>query len=509
MKKGEIKVGDYYIAKVSNKLTTVKITAIEHRPGTNYMKAGTVYRAVNQSTGREVSFASAASFRGEAEDPTKTTRVVEGTFVTPADEVTNHPDYTKSCDMPAQPGDDKKIGDSNVTWGQLFGRGKPTGGQHSSPQERTAEEEVAHKATLFKFDEPKSSVANIIKQATQPQPAAPHLIVQARAGTGKTTTLIGGIKVMMGIDPGITPSPQQQAVWDCMALSKGVKSICFVAFNKSIAEELKRRVPVGCEAMTMHGMGFKAVTRAFPKVRVNEHRVDDIIASLLNRDIRDIRRESPVFVSATKQLVNLCKMNLSETDVESLNELVDHYDIEFEGTDKAKVFDMVPKVLERCRDVQRDGCIDFSDMIWLPVALNLPVYKYGVVLVDEAQDLSKVQQELAKRAGQRLILCGDPSQAIYGFAGADSESMKRMGEELEGPKNADCPDCQFGRLRKNGFPCPRCRTTGRIGTGCIILPLTVTRRCGKAIVIEAKKYVSDFEAHESCPEGKVTYARFG
>ena len=220
----------------------------------------------------------------------------------------------------------------------------------------------------------------------------------------------------------------------------------------------------------MHGMGFKAVTRAFPKVRVNEHRADDIIASLLNRDIRDIRRESPVFVSATKQLVNLCKMNLSETDLESLNELVDHYDVDFEGTDKAKVFDMVPKVLERCRDVQRDGCIDFSDMIWLPVALNLPVYKYGVLLVDEAQDLNRCQQELAKRAGQRLILCGDPSQAIYGFAGADSESMKRMGEELP---------------------------------GCITLPLTVTRRCGKAIVIEAKKYVSDFEAHESNGAGTI------
>lgn len=343
---------------------------------------------------------------------------------------------------------------------------------------------------ITKVVTPVSTLGNIIKQATQPQLAAPHLIVQARAGTGKTTTLIGGIKIMMGIDPGITPSPQQQAVWDCMALSKGVKSICFVAFNKSIAEELKRRVPVGCEAMTMHGMGFKAVTRAFPKVRVNEHRVDDIIASLMGRDIRDLRRESPVFVSTTKQLVNLCKMNLvglgdlpndpnsrpwcpGASDslwTEQLNELVDHYDIEFEGTDKAKVFGMVPKVLERCRDVQRDGCIDFSDMIWLPIALNLPVYKYGVLLVDEAQDLNRCQQELAKRAGQRLILCGDPSQAIYGFAGADSESMKRMGKELP---------------------------------GCITLPLTVTRRCGKAIVVEAKKYVSDFEAHESNPAGTI------
>ena len=36
------------------------------------------------------------------------------------------------------------------------------------------------------------------------------------------------------------------------------------------------------------------------------------------------------------------------------------------------------------------------------------------------------------------------------------------------------------------------------------MTLTVTRRCGRAIVKEAQKYVPNFEAHESCPEGKVS-----
>jgi hypothetical protein len=42
--------------------------------------------------------------------------------------------------------------------------------------------------------------------------------------------------------------------------------------------------------------------------------------------------------------------------------------------------------------------------------------------------------------------------------------------------------------------------------GCIHLPLTVTRRCGKAIVAEAKKIVPDFEAFETNPEGKINVA---
>src|SRR4051812_12891375 len=95
---------------------------------------------------------------------------------------------------------------------------------------------------------------------------APHLIIEALAGTGKTTTLVQALKGLFGEDPcmtyatetgkpvRLTPSPQQEAIWDCVNLSKGVAptSVAFVAFNKSIATELQRRVPAGVSAMTMH-----------------------------------------------------------------------------------------------------------------------------------------------------------------------------------------------------------------------------------------------------------------
>jgi DNA helicase II / ATP-dependent DNA helicase PcrA len=44
--------------------------------------------------------------------------------------------------------------------------------------------------------------------------------------------------------------------------------------------------------------------------------------------------------------------------------------------------------------------------------------------------------------------------------------------------------------------------------GCVVLPLTVTRRCGKAIVEEAKKIVPDFGAFDSNPEGVVRRAQY-
>lgn len=344
-------------------------------------------------------------------------------------------------------------------------------------------------------------------------PGPPHVIVEARAGTGKTTTLICGLQKIRGEVPGvdvlkdpwkpelgtwrkeIEPSPQQRAVWDAMAESRGAGSVCFVAFNKSIATELQARVPKGCEAMTMHSMGFRACQAAFGKLKVDQYRVQDIIADLLGKDIRDLRKDKLETVKAVEELVGLCKMNLvgffggnlhttaanANNSIcwdETLTELASHYDVELNGN-RREIFDLVPQVLERCKAVHVDRCVDFDDMIWLPVVRSLNLTKYDLLLVDEAQDLNRCQQQLAMAAGRRLILCGDPKQAIYGFAGADSQSMARMEDVLS-----------------------------RTDRGCVRLPLTVTRRCGKAIVREAQKIVPDFEAFETNPDGRVLHALY-
>ncbi len=351
----------------------------------------------------------------------------------------------------------------------------------------------------------------------------PHLIVQARAGTGKTTTLIEGLKVMRGQDSSFTPSPQQAAVWESMSLSKDAKTVCFVAFNKSIATELQSRVPRGCEAMTMHSMGYRAIRNSFGSLKVDNFRVQNIIGEITSRDIWDLKKKRPNLVKAVEKLVGLCKMNLTLDCInddgifvdEALLELAAYHDIDLNGDSKDAI-DLVPDVLERCKDVARDDAIDYSDMIWLPVVLNLPVTKYSLLLVDEAQDLNRCQQQLALRAGHRLILVGDSRQAIYGFAGADSQSMKRMENILSvgtiaaviderTPDVCRIADGSRGQIsvphntgdREN--PC-RCIQVG----GCQVLPLTVTRRCGRAIVEEAQKIVPDFEAHETCCEGKIT-----
>lgn len=67
MKKSEIKLGGLYKARVSDKIVTVRVEEIYTRDGHGYTRDGTSYRCTNLSTGRSVTFRSAAKFRGPAQ----------------------------------------------------------------------------------------------------------------------------------------------------------------------------------------------------------------------------------------------------------------------------------------------------------------------------------------------------------------------------------------------------------------------------------------------------------
>ena len=68
MKKSEIKVGNHYIARVSNRLTTVRVDEMGmSEPWAGYRRARQYYHCTNLSTGRKVTFKSASKFRKEAD----------------------------------------------------------------------------------------------------------------------------------------------------------------------------------------------------------------------------------------------------------------------------------------------------------------------------------------------------------------------------------------------------------------------------------------------------------
>jgi superfamily I DNA/RNA helicase len=100
----------------------------------------------------------------------------------------------------------------------------------------------------------------------------------------------------------------------------------------------------------------------------------------------------------------------------------------------------------------------------LPLRLGLPIPQFDRVYVDEAQDLNPAKTALAIAAirGSGCFV-GDRHQAIYGFAGASSNSLDKIQAAL----------------------------------GCQTLPLSISYRCASAIVEEAAKVFPGIQAHRS------------
>src|SRR6185503_5121579 len=207
MKASQIKPLGIYTAKVSNNLTQVQVNQIRTRRS----DGRTVYEVTNLKTGRKTTFESAAKFRSEA---------------------------TKES------ADDK----SGISRRDSQNRSKHRNSEATTanvPEPVTAERKTIASVDAGEVNPTPVPAANshlsglAAKLQQRQQVSHPHLIIEARAGTGKTTTLIEGLKYMRGLSVSITPSPQQQAVWDQLKLSADAQSVCFVAFNKSIATELQ------------------------------------------------------------------------------------------------------------------------------------------------------------------------------------------------------------------------------------------------------------------------------
>ena len=270
-----------------------------------------------------------------------------------------------------------------------------------------------------------------------------HIFVNAGAGTGKTFTIVEGAKRI------------------------GNQKAAFLAFNKSIATELQERLPEDVEAKTFHAFGFAAIRNAGVKTKVNNYKLNNIIKDLLGEDYH---------ITPLKKLVSLVKGSMLEgNDKKAINQLIDEYNIQFESIREEEIaVQSIPAILTLCKTQTHH--IDFDDMIWLPLVSDYPLPHYDIMFVDEAQDFNEMQRELISRCvnGGRCIIVGDKNQAIYGFRGADSNSISMFEDRLSGSSR----DIEH-------------------------YPLTITWRCPKSVVAEANRYVVDFRCPSDAIDGTV------
>ena len=292
-----------------------------------------------------------------------------------------------------------------------------------------------------------------------------NLLVRARAGTGKTSTIIEGVE----------RAPE--------------KRICVAAFNKAIAVELQSRFrSENVRAKTLHALGFGIIKRQLPHVELDTEGGRGL--ELARAGVQLVADYEEKRAPLPGELRNIANMHTKIREI-----LGDPLMLWPDGVAQLEVCDWLLAAdaawgeisdqlfwnFERCveaafaavqvavQEPPKKG-VDFADMIFLPIALGWAQPRFDLLVVDEAQDMSALQLDLAQRVCKgRFALIGDDRQAIYGFRGADVGCLDRLKGEL----------------------------------GAQELTLTTTYRCPKSVVRIARKFVSDIVAREDADQGWV------
>lgn len=300
-------------------------------------------------------------------------------------------------------------------------------------------------------------------------PTFGNLLIEARAGSGKTFSLM-----------------------KLLSLLKGTSAL--TAFNKAIATELKQKAESLSSAAKLNtsigtahsfGLGIYRKGSGIHSPKVSGGKVSFMLSDWLDARPRDQQyfRKGKYLV---KNLVSHAKnagFGLVDSpehfpaidDEEAWTSLAEHFNLDLELDSAGIALDRAIELaqLTLLESNRRTAQVDFDDMIYLPLLMNLQPIRYDNVLIDEAQDISATRRELCFRMLKpdgRLIAVGDRHQAIYGFTGADAASLSNIGR------------------RANA-------TT---------LPLTICWRCDAEIIAEAQKIVPDIVARPNAPSGSVS-----
>ena len=301
-----------------------------------------------------------------------------------------------------------------------------------------------------------------------------NLLVDAKAGSGKTSTLI-----MLADE-----------------LTKCGNKCLFLSFNKHIVEELKEKVSdtENCTIKTVHSLGqsfiYSHLYRKHGKkykLTVNTLKLRELVRAYYDEYFRTrIDTYNALGVWRQEDVERIKDSSSSELDLDNVKHLDDrglkqlHNDLitDFVGlcnfsrlynrnyrckgelSDLVRKFcwklsdyvfdaledyqDLVIAVLDKTKELfenpEMDANgdyiyeIDFTDMIYFPVYYNMTVpasikQYLGTVLCDECQDLSVLQQKFIRKLDlnfNRFIFVGDKFQSIYAFAGADVHAVDEL-----------------------------------------------------------------------------------
>lgn len=315
-----------------------------------------------------------------------------------------------------------------------------------------------------------------------------NLLVEAVAGSGKSTTIRNGLKFLPD--------------W-----SKNI----IVAFNTHIANAMNESgLPSHTTAGTLNSVCFRTVLKSrpagSPKVQMERWKTYDILRALVKRRADELDEEigdQRAILSAVpnndafrydEELARLNALTRLEAtleesipyvakvvsllkgqsagcaDAETINYLVDRFSVEWDDS-------WLPLAIEAYDiGVEERMIMDFDDQLLFSLDDKCKFDRFDNIFVDESQDLNPLNLDILAKIARigstnpsRLIFVGDSNQSIYGFRGADPRAIAEI------------------------------RT--RFATKS--LPLNVSWRCGKRIIEAAQAIVPHIEAAPDAEDGEI------
>ncbi len=270
-----------------------------------------------------------------------------------------------------------------------------------------------------------------------------NLLIEAVAGSGKTTTLK-----------------------ECSRRAAG--SSIFLAFNKAIAEDIRSKVT--CDVKTFNALGHRLWAENCPRASLDFKKIPKIIKAIMG-DSSDEKE----FGYTLGRVVGLAKNNafgiFQDPSTQDFIDLIEAYSLDI-PFDKLDAFGSICReAFERSRlDFKT---FDFDDQLWTPIREGWVYPQYSNIFPDEAQDLNPIQHLMLERMSRdsRIIAVGDRHQAIYGFRGASHDSMDQL-------------KSRFSMLE---------------------LPLSISYRCSQSVVLAAQEFCPTIQWREGAPVGSLEW----
>lgn len=250
---------------------------------------------------------------------------------------------------------------------------------------------------------------------------APLLAIIAGAGSGKTGVLT------------------RRVAYRCLNESTDPRHVVVLTFTRQAASELRRR---------LHSLGLRD--------RIMSGTFHSVAYSLLRQRWDDQGRRHPVLIQDRRRLIGEVLGPRSSSDINTIATEIDwararnlspsQYTSAARYAERrtaASPSDVVRVMTDINALKHKRGVIDLDDLLTLtidafstdPAFAESTRWRLRHFYVDEAQDLNPLQVALLTSwldGREDLTLVGDPSQAIFGFNGADAQLLTQLETKFPG-----------------------------------------------------------------------------